>query len=130
MTTSAGGHTATSRLGHSPDASDRRTFQRYHGQGLVASVAKRLAEIDDISVGGVRFERHPDLALGETVAFQLIPRHGRNLLLNDALSVVGTVVGADDKWTRIQFQAVKYTLAKMIVRHIAHLSGTKPFLVK
>lgn len=115
-----------SRLVRSQAADDRRAFRRFAGNGLMARIGDAIVEVTDISVGGLRVARQ-DLARGRRVHLQLIPREGTKLALNESIRAEAEVVGACDAWTHLRFTAVSYSLAKLIIRHIARTTGVQPY---
>lgn len=108
---------------------DRRRFQRFGSAGLMVRLGDQFVEVEDISLGGLRVARQ-ELAKDRVFNVQLMPREGSKLALNDAVMAEVVVVGSCDKWTRLGFTVVNYTLAKTIIRQIARLTGVQPFIVK
>jgi hypothetical protein len=119
-------HRFASRLARSSEADDRRLFRRFTATGLMVRVGDQFVEIADISVGGMRVARQ-DLAKGAELRVQLLPRDGTKLALNHAIPADVVVVGSCADWTHFRFTTVTYSLAKLIVRHIAMTTGTEPY---
>lgn len=119
-------HRFISRLARSNAADDRRMFRRFAASGLMVRVGAKLVEIADISIGGMRLPRQ-DLANGKALRLELIPRDGTKLALNDAIGADMMVVGSCADWTHFRFTLVTYSLAKLIIRHIARTTGTEPY---
>lgn len=114
------------RLARPEAESDRRRFQRFAGTGMMARIGQEMVEVGDMSLGGLRLPRR-DLAAGAVVKVQLIPREGTKLHLNEALYAEARVVEHGPGWTGFAFVVVSYSLAKMIVRHMARLTGIEPY---
>lgn len=128
-------HIATSnrrwvtRLTRSPSGEDRRRFQRYDGAGLIAQIGASLHEVDDVSVSGIRINAR-DLPKTGTLTLTLIPRDGRKLALNEAVQASAQVVGDDGGHTRLRFTGLPFSLAKLLIRHIAQQTGVQPFIFR
>jgi hypothetical protein len=108
---------------------DRRRFQRFEGVGLVAGIDKQLLEVDDISISGLRVAGL-DYPRGHLMRVKLIPRQGTKLALNEAVLVDVEVVGVQNGHSRLRFTNVQYSLAKLVIRHIAQRTGTQPFIFR
>ncbi|CAA7611631.1 hypothetical protein MTBLM5_10132 [Magnetospirillum sp. LM-5] len=122
-------HRRLAHMARSGASDDRRQFRRYEGAGLIANIDQELLEVDDISVSGLRVpgERLPR---GRTVQVQLIPREGSKLALNHAVNTLAEVVGVGNGHTRLHFVSLQFSLAKLVIRHIATRTGVQPFMVK
>jgi len=118
-----------SRLALSQADDDRRRFQRVEGTGLMAEIEKRLVDVDDISVAGLRVGGI-ELPYGHSVRFKLYPRQGTRLALNEAVPAVAQVIGVEDGGCRLRFTSFSFSLAKLIVRHIAERTGARPFIIR
>lgn len=116
-----------SRLARTNSAEDRRAFRRFAGSGLMVRLGESIVEVADISVGGMRTARQDHAAKGHLLQVQLIPREGTKLALNDSIRAEVVVVGSCEQWTHFRFTAVTYTLAKLIIRHIARTTGVQPY---
>lgn len=119
-------HRAAARLARPSDANDRRRYQRFVGSGMMARIGQAMHEVTDLSLGGLRLP-FVDHKVGEVVKVQLIPRDGTKLLLNDALYAEARVAENGPAWTGLEFTTVSYTLAKLIIRHMARVTGVEPF---
>lgn len=117
------------RLARSRGSDDRRQFQRYEGAGLIANIEQELLEVDDVSISGIRVPG-THLKRGSTVVVRLIPREGKKLALNHAVTAVAEVVGVEGGHTRLHFVSLQFSLAKLVIRHIASRTGVQPFIVK
>ncbi len=117
------------RLARSRAADDRRQFQRYQGSGLVANIEQELLEVDDVSISGIRVPG-TRLPRGRMVAVRLIPREGTKLALNHAVTTTAEVVGVENGHTRLHFVSAQFSVAKLVIRHIAGRTGVQPFIVK
>ena len=110
---------------------DRRTFQRYDGEGLVALVYGQQVEIDDFSLGGLRL--HIDLVhlpQGAEIEFTLVPRMGAALQTERAVRVCAVIQGHADYGSRVAFRTVTFSLAKILIQQMARKNGLKPYIFK
>lgn len=114
---------------HRPPPDDRRSFGRFEGKGLVAIVNGAVVDVLDISLSGAKLAA--GFAVGaREVSITLIARDDRALMLNESVPAAAVIVRTDDHAVSIRFTRLTYTLAKMIIRHTAALSGVTPHMVK
>lgn len=122
-------HRWVSRLTRSATSDDRRYFQRYDGSGLIARIDTRLIEVDDVSVSGIRVAV-ADIPKGRPVVITLIPHEGSKLAMSEAVQASAVVAGVENGHTRLRFVQLQFSLAKLVIRHIAGRSGVQPFIFK
>lgn len=108
---------------------DRRHYHRFPQHGMMVRVGERLLHVHDLSIGGIRVERF-DVAPGTALSLQLMPRNGRQLELARAHPVEGVVLAHAGEWTRIRFNRLSYTLAKLIIDQLARSAGVEPYIFR
>jgi hypothetical protein len=108
---------------------DRRQYHRFEQHGLMARVGNNLHEVRDVSVGGIRIDA-VEAEIGAQLAITLFSRDGRQLDVDQSMTVRGEVAGHVRGTTRIRFLSMSYTLAKFLVQHLARRHGVEPYIFK
>ncbi|MGE5478152.1 MAG: hypothetical protein ACM3Q1_15970 [Bacteroidales bacterium] len=121
--------TRTAALMRSRQMDDRRHYHRFEQHGLMARVGNNLHEVRDVSVGGIRIDA-VEAAIGAELAITLFPRDGRQLDVDQSMTVRGEIAGHVQGTTRIRFLSMSYTLAKFLVQHLARRHGVEPYIFK
>jgi hypothetical protein len=112
-------------------AGDRRHYVRFEGQGVAAIIGSAIIDVQDISMGGIRFATNPTLLQPkDEVRMVLMPRDGKALRINEGIHISGQVVGVAGTEVRIAFHRPTYAIAKLIVRCTADSLGVEPHMVK
>lgn len=98
---------------------ERRIDPRHQGEGLFILFDGTLAEVIDISIGGLRFRRPPHrLAPGTRLSFELRSAHEAP---NPLAKGVGVVRATQGDWVAIEFVRPTFSLLKLVGRHIGRL---------
>lgn len=99
---------------------ERRLDPRHEGDGLFILFGDTLAEVVDISIGGLRFRRPEsgDLPPGVRFAFELRSAHEAP---NPLAKGVAVVCAAQDDWVAVEFVRPTFSLLKLVGRHIGRL---------
>jgi len=98
---------------------ERRIDPRHQGDGLFILFDGTLAEVVDISIGGLRFRRLPyKLPPGTRLAFELRSAHEAPHPLARG---IGVVRASQDDWVAIEFVRPTFSLLKLVGRHIGRL---------
>jgi len=114
------------------DGSERRRLHRHSGTGLIARMGDSVAEVLDISLGGVRLAFVRDLGRGE-LQFRIVkasplgegPDYRR---LGAPATAVVVARGEHD--LHLRFVGMNYPLAQLIIAHIAAVSGVSPYIFR
>ncbi len=112
------------------DCGERRQLHRYPGTGLVARFGDRVVEVLDISLGGLRLAPGYDVGAGE-VRFR-IARRGSGRPEPDSLGASATAVkaAATGNGQHLRFVGMNYPLARLVIGHIAAVSGVSPYIFR
>jgi hypothetical protein len=98
---------------------DRRVDGRHEGDGLFILFDGTLAEVIDISVGGLKFRRPGfRLDVGRRLAFELRSAHEAPNPLAKGIAVVRAAQG---EWVAVEFVRPTFALMKVVGRHIGRL---------
>ena len=131
------GGTLTQLIRAKQDGCERRRLQRHSGTGLVARFGDGVAEVLDISLGGIRLALSGDCGRaattgqGEAVSFLIAnpgaPRHRPGA---QGVSATAVVVEAGEHDLHLRFVGMTYPLAQVIIAHIASVSGVSPYIFR
>lgn len=116
-------------IARAQEPGDRRQYQRYVEYGMVVRIGAQLFDVHDLSIGGLRITRCEE-EVGAAVSLQLIPREGRKLMLPETVNAEIIIVGQCEKWSRLKFSGLTFTLAKFLIKYMARRHGVEPFIVK